>query len=325
MLRINRDGDDSRRCWLIGHPAGSVREATPAEGERRTVARLQVTNTGAGWTEKTFDDNGNAHVEVSAKGTRNFGSALNAWRWKNSLSRKDPQQQPHPWKGDVVMRFETGADTFEEELIPDAVISLSPVLGGGQSLALEYNVKGGHVEPLRVGKRCSMTVPVQSVAHIQFFGENSAPVTDGTVSVAWDMGASTPPVGTYFVFDFGDPIGESNSLTVRVVNSSDPHVGTEWVDGYHLEYPIHARLAELTTWLNTKGLISASLVTTGARDYILMAFAPTVPPSAITDTFFKVSGFNSSDVLKYEAQNLGTDEVRELVISGALLCVDDLL
>jgi hypothetical protein len=173
LIRINRDHDDSRRAWLVGHPAMDVRSWTHLQGERRTVSRLQQQDSGTEWANKKFADKKNQSVEQTGSGVRQFSSELEAFRFKNSLSAQSEADQPHPWAGDVVVRLNTGADTFEEVMLPDAVLALDPILGGGASLQLGYNIKAGYVQSHRAGQIKQLTAQHASgtAATMYFFGD----------------------------------------------------------------------------------------------------------------------------------------------------------
>ncbi|MES2596075.1 MAG: hypothetical protein V4662_12100 [Verrucomicrobiota bacterium] len=320
LLRINRDNDDSRRCWLIGHPTKDVRVATPTGKERRSVQRQQNITPGTGWKEKKFEDGSNAHVEWSGEGTRDFGSILEAFRFKNSLSAPSAGDQPHPWSGDCVLRMPTGDDTFEEVKIPGALLSLDPIMGGGQSLNLSYNIKGPRVEFLRSGERCSMTVPVPSLGALKFYGrvDGADPFTDGVESLGWSGSLEVPAIGWIFnVQRTNSGIGPA-TVSFEVVTPSGSASGGRTP----IDYPVHSNLAQVATALELHLNVTADVVTTdGPRDYILITYAGTPGPGGVHDsTIASVVHEGAFDV--YVVQNQEINVLATLVIGAATLMID---
>lgn len=323
LIRINRDRDDSRRAWIIGHPCMTTREWTHLEGERRIVSRLQQTDPGAEWANKKFADKGNQSVELTASGTRNFGSELAAFRFKNSFSYLNPEDQPHPWAGDVVVRMLTGTDTFEEVMLPNAVLALDPILGGGQSLPLGYNIKAGYVQSHRAGQMKQLTADAASglAAIMDFFGDKIGGGVTDSVTPTTDIGASgwTIPTGYYMQFDvYADNAATPISYKYRIGASALTHT--------QLAFPLD--LAELAASIGTGDYISTELVTVGGRQAVRFRITDDLMPFAdgLTGTRIRVRIRASSDLvtlLKYDGSTYG-NAVREhrLTIGGKPLIVD---
>lgn len=278
LMRINRNRDDSQRCWLLGHPATDVRTATPTGNERRSVQRLQNLQNGTGWKEKTCNDQGNQHVEFEGSGTREFATVLDAWRYKNSLCGPEAAQ-PHPWEGDVVLRMPTGAYTFEEVLMPGAVLQLAPIIGGGKSLTMTYTVKAPHVEPLRTGRRSRLTVstPIDWVNSMTFWGQGpdspgavAAGVTSDLRSVgvnAFPSAAVELPVGTRVLIQVYDSVAETAlDVTFEVVAPGGAASGGRIA----VEYPLTRHLDVMAAAFDSFPHVSAEVTTADDRPCLLL-------------------------------------------------------
>jgi hypothetical protein len=320
-FRVNRQNDDSLRCWLVGHPAKDDRTCTMATNLRNAVVRNQQADSGASWAEKQFSDKGNQHVEVSATGTRNFGSAIEAWRWKNLLKGVEILQ-PHPWAGDVVERHELEGGGFEEVKYPNAVIALEPILGHGASMALGYTIKAGHCEPLRVGQRCSMTVPVMANATLKIYGTNAGGTfTNGDegVGMAWALGTDELQTGDRFTV-YWKPDSLSQTLREFRINTA---TGGGWTV---INDPLTSNLAALATALDAEPDLTAAVVTPATgRPYVLVSFVGTVGVDGPGGT---VVGLYANDGptglgLVYSAQNTGAGVPTTLVIGTSTLMVDE--
>lgn len=323
LIRINRDHDDSRRAWLVGHPCMTTREWTHLEGERRIVSRLQQTDTGVEWANKKHGDKKNQGVEQTGSGTRNFGSELEAFRFKNSFSYLNPEDQPHPWAGDVVVRMLTGADTFEEVMLPNAVLALDPILGGGQSLQLGYNVKAGYVQDHRAGEVKYLTAQGASgvVATMNFFGDKVDGELSDSVTPDTDTEAAgwTIPTGYYLEF-------VTYSETDLDVDTIRFRVGAAAGGFTQLAYPLD--LTELATHLDALISVAAEVVTVGGRACLLITGDPThllgtegLAGSRIRCRIALSSSFTTG--LKYDGSTYGNAvQPKRLTVGGKPLLVD---
>jgi hypothetical protein len=323
LIRINRDRDDSRRAWLVGHPAMDVRTWTHLQGERRTVSRLQQQDSGVEWKNKSFADKKNQSVEQSGSGVRNFASELAAFRFKNSLSAQAPDDQPHPWAGDVVVRLTTGGDTFEEVMLPEAVVALDPILGGGASLQLGYNIKAGYVQSHRAGQIKQLTAQAASglPATMYFFGDKVGGELTDTVAATTDIVSSgwTIPSGYYIQFDLY-PYAAATPVSYKYT------VGVSALLHTQLTYPLS--LAQLAATIGTGDYISAELTTRQGRQCVKFsitdAAAPFVDGLAGSRLQVRIRGSSSlTTLLKYDASTYGNAvQEQRLTIGGKPLLVD---
>lgn len=320
-LRINRDTDDSRRCWLVGNPAVPDREWTMASGISRQPVRQQQVDSGAGWNEKQRADKGNQHIEFTATTTRNFGSAKAAWNWKNLLCGVKALQ-PFPWQGDVIERHENTDGTFDEIKWPNALVAVNPVTGHGASQALNFAFKAGHCEPFRTGQRCVMTVPVMSNARLKIYATNAGGTfTDGDESagMAWALGTDELQVGDRFVV-YWKP--DSLSQTTK-----EFRIGVTPGGGYTvIDHPLIDHLADLVTALDAEADLSASLVTpvTG-RPYVLVTFVGTIGVDGVGGTVVGLYAQDgpTSPTLVYSAGNEGAITPHVIVIGSAATITDE--
>lgn len=165
LAAILRDSDENRRVWLVGDPARSYREHTPAANEQRTVTRNQGLKSGVGWLNKKAEDYGNAHVEVRLSTTMLFDSIADAWRWRNALSALAEADQPFPWHGDVILRLLLGDGSWEEAKMPAANVQLEPLLTGGLSQPVTYLFTAPYIiSNYRTGRTVALTATAASPA-----------------------------------------------------------------------------------------------------------------------------------------------------------------
>lgn len=318
-LRINRDNDDSRRCWLVGNPAVPDREWTMATGISRQPVRQQQVDSGADWPEKLLEDRKNQHIEFTATTTRNFGSVKAAWSWKNLVCGV-AALQPFPWKGDVIERHENTDGSFEEIKWPNALVSMNPINGHGASQSLSYSFKAGHCEPFRSGRRSVMTVPVMARAQLKIYGTNAGGTfTDGDegAGIAWALGTDELQVGDQFTV-FWQP----DSSTQEILNF---RVGTSSGSGYvALSYPLS--LAALASVLDAQSDLTAAVVTPATgRPYILVSYvgaAGSGGPAGTVLGLYAQDGPSTPTTI-YSAQNTGAARAHLMKLGSAKALVTD--
>lgn len=321
-LRINRQNDDSRRCWLVGNPAVPDREWTMATGISRQPVRQQQVDAGADWNEKQLDDKKNQHIEFAATTTRNFGSAKACWTWKNLLCGV-AALQPFPWKGDVIERHENADGTFEEIKWPNALVALNPVTGHGASQTLSYSFKAGHCEPLRSGRRCLMTVPVMAKAQLKIYGTNAGGTfTDGDESAGapWSLGTDELEAGDRIVMFWQPDVLASQILR-------EFRIGVSPGGGYTaLAHPLISNLAALATALDAETDLTAALVTPATgRPYVLVKYVAASGIDGPEGTILGLYCQNGPTGLGtvYSAQNDGALQPHAIILGSAVPITDE--
>ena len=320
-LRINRDNDDSRRCWLVGNPAVPDREWTMATGISRQPVRQQQVDGGADWPEKLLEDRKNQHIEFTATTTRNFGSAKAAWSWKNLVCGV-AALQPFPWKGDVIERHENSDGSFEEIKWPNALVSMNPITGHGASQALNYSFKAGHCEPFRSGRRSVMTVPVMAKAQLKIYGTNAGGTfTNGDegLGMAWALGTDELQIGDRFIVYFQPDSGSQTLLAFRI--------GTSTGEGYTvIDHPLIDNLAALASSLNAQADLNASLVTPATgRPYVLVDYvgaAGSGGPAGTIVGLYAQDGPSTPTTI-YSAQNTGAVQAHLMKLGSAKALVTE--
>lgn len=158
---VTRLPDENLRVWLAGRPGLDLASQNPGAGnERRELQRQQQEVSGADWEAVGYIDRGNGRIQFSFETSLLFGSAIERWRWMNRFGRSNPAEWPHPIQGNLVMRFPTGADTYEEEVVTGviageqvgALMQRPTMQPDGQTVRLNYVVRGSYCEAYRTGE-----------------------------------------------------------------------------------------------------------------------------------------------------------------------------
>jgi hypothetical protein len=142
-MRIRLETTDRLPFWLIGDPTLNERtEGSRSLNESVQITRNQQTVSGAEWEAKTFIDRGNQSIMVEVSGRREFATEWERWQFLESLAPTDPDDELHRWYGDIWLRFPNADETFNECLLPDAIISLTgKQLQGEVGLMLNYRIQ----------------------------------------------------------------------------------------------------------------------------------------------------------------------------------------
>lgn len=199
--------DENLRVWLAGQPGLTMSQHSSVANERRELPRAQQEVSGSEWEAVGYVDRGNGRILFTFETTRRFDAALDRWRWMNLWGRANQAAWPHPIQGNVVMRFATGADTFEEEVITceiageqvGALMQRPTMIPEGETLRLSYAVRGSFCEAYRTGTmwhvKSSNITPAEVTTDTLLVGDGSTYqidlATDGVPDASFSFEVDT--------------------------------------------------------------------------------------------------------------------------------------
>ncbi len=138
-------GVDTLIYWLIGDPELSPRKHSPIMAETREPGRAQQIGIGgAGWAAQRHYDRGTDGLSIEGTTAITFTTEQQCVEFTNSLSRADADK-PHPFEGEIHLRNEYADSSWADEIMEDAVLTITSIQRIGVMVQVRYRMSGGQL------------------------------------------------------------------------------------------------------------------------------------------------------------------------------------
>lgn len=290
-MRIRLEASDRLPFWIIGDPAHNERtEGSEALGESLQISRNQQTITGAEWEAKTFYDRGNQSVTVEATARREFADEWERHQFLETLAPTDLDEELHRWEGVVWLRFPKADGTFNESLMPDAILSLSgKQLDGAVGVRLTYRIQapGFDIASAQAGVEKVFLVAdgtPSDTCQMLLFLTTSGGDFDTAGTVFSGVAPASLTVGATISLTMGDNFGVVTARTFEVVAPAGAASGGRIA----IETPVVDNLDVIATALSGITGINVNTGVMSGRNFVYLGWSA-APISDPTEVIISIS------------------------------------